>query len=231
MPQFSRLDKPDSYYEKLASRKHPDHWPDCSCRQCWSNPICCIPCRYEFRDITSLRKHANATHSGKLTKRDIRAYQAKNVLVPDGLGYLQRTLASETTAHSFDLRSISRFAESLALRKYGVKRKPSFRRHDRHVLRDIEEQGQPKNITAPCTAEQALAVYRIAVAAGVSPQFVASALISYGLELLSLELRKHPTAPAVPIPKSPVRKKETEFPYELRKHDIRKPETENKRLF
>src|ERR1700728_3033313 len=89
------------------------HKPDCKCGRCDLSPIQCPVyeggerCTATPRGRRALGSHIVWVH--KKRKRKMAA-----VLVPDGLGFLQKVLFDPKRIYGFDLSALPRFSRSLA---------------------------------------------------------------------------------------------------------------------
>jgi hypothetical protein len=203
MPQFTSLDKPDSYYEELASRRNPKHDLHCTCNQCWMTPVCCMICKYEFRHAYGLTRHRTQRHNGQVpsSRAAIRARVAQRELIPDGLGYLTKIFVTDAKT-KVDTKELSKFATHL--QDLNQLEKGTRGRKIRHLihaatLRTLkEDQKTPFKLNIGVPAQYVLPVYQIWEISGVAPKDIVAALIAYGLEHLAQELRQYPSFPKVP---------------------------------
>lgn len=206
MPQLTNLDRPDGYYEDLATSRNTTHDLHCSCRSCWKTPVCCMVCRFEFRHVHGLSRHRAQFHNGSVptSRKAIRARVAQREVIPDGLGYLT-TLFAHDAKSKVDFRAFSKFAEHLNDLLEIKKPHRSQQIINSAVLRVLQNDKIPlhsMNLKIP--TRYAIPVYRIWEASGVAPNSVTIALIAYGLEHLAQELKRYPIAPEVP--KNPQKK-------------------------
>jgi hypothetical protein len=202
-PQFTSLDRPDSYYEELANRRNPKHDLHCTCNQCWMTPVCCMVCKYEFRHAYGLTRHRTQRHNGKVTspRAAIRARVAQRELIPDGLGYLTKIFVTDAKT-KINSQELSKFAIHLQDQNMLSKDTRGKRiKHSLHAgtLRVLKEgNNEPFLIHMKIPAQYMLAVYQIWEISGVAPRDIVTALIAYGLEHLAQELRQYPSFPEVP---------------------------------
>lgn len=203
MPQFTSLDKPDSYYEELANRRNPKDDLHCRCNQCWMTPVCCMVCKYEFRHAHGLTRHRTQRHNGKVTspRAAIRARVAQRELIPDGLGYLTKVFVTDakTKINSKELSKFAVYLQDQLSLNHDTRGK-----RIRHVLHAAtlkilkEGQKEPFLMQVKVPPQYILPVYQIWEISGVAPKDIVVALIAYGLEHLAQELRQYPSFPEVP---------------------------------
>lgn len=207
MPERTTLDRPDSYYGDISSRRNTKHDLHCMCQQCFQTPVCCTVCQFEFRHINGLVRHRTQFH--EMRKGDahapIRQRLAKRALTPDGLGYLVKAFSAETRK-GIDTNELSRFAQYL---QDSLQIPQQKRKHIENtaILQELKKYSQGKEqVTLGIPKNFLLPVYQIWEASGVAPKTILLALLAYGLEYLAKELRQYPTFPEV---KSPDKKLET----------------------
>lgn len=221
--------------DRSTNRVKPSgHWNDCRCIRCLDFPVreCCGK---RFTTWPAFSRHTKAkhnrdgsiSHSTRVSSK--RATQI--VIVPDGLGFLTTTLTTPERLASVSLQALTRYAAALNdVRSF---RQQRFTKKDREILKQLEAGTFAGSLDAltPLVNDQAKVVYQLAQAANVSVRAVVSLLVSYGLELLSRELRTSSSAPTPKNPQTVVRTKTvraSSTPREefLQEHGLRTPERE-----
>jgi hypothetical protein len=200
VPQFTTLDRPDSYYEELASRRNPKHDIHCTCNQCWITPVCCMVCKFEFRHAYGLTRHRTQYHQGKTppSRAAIRARVAQRELIPDGLGYLTKIFVTDAKT-KVDTKELSKFAAHLQDQLERVKVPRTHHHLFSAVLKSLKEGSKtPYQVHCKLPSQYALALYQIWEISGVKPNDILVAMVAYGLEHLAQELRQYPSFPQVP---------------------------------
>ena len=173
------------------------HYPGCKCVKCAPFEGECPECGKPFDNWTGyklhLRKHRGRYNKGERLARKDKG-QKRTVIVPDGLGNLEKAKVSDLQQKN--LRPVIRFSEAL----HGTKHK--FSQANNTLLKRLQESTPPPFVkgTYDIPRTQALAALKIAQASNVSFSDVLALLVAYGLEHLSNELRMQGAAPT---PKEP----------------------------
>ena len=134
--------------------------------------------------------------------QEAKAQDADGARRPRGTGYLQKLLRDPRSGKPLDVSALSRFAQVL---KQGQRSRRALRRSARAML--LEAQEHPSGVfrntlRMPGTIAEPMA--RLALQADVPISAVASALLSYGLEMLANEVRKWNVVPAPHLPTQPL---------------------------
>lgn len=187
----------------------PRHWPDCRCILCLNFHATCPRCSREFTTYPSFRAHEAAHVRADKKEKDLSRSQQqilgrRTVVVPNGLGYLEKVVIRKDGLAAYNLGVISRFAAAL---NDGRKVKKGFNKGHKLVLQSLQKEKPPLSLLkVEIPPDQALSIYQLALAANAYPGDVAALLVSYGLEKLAHELRATGSAPPVGTPNVEVRR-------------------------
>jgi hypothetical protein len=143
---------------------------------------------------------ALGSHIAWIHKKRKRKMQA--VLVPSGMGYLQKLLRDPRSASRLDVSALPRFAQMLA---QGQRSRKALRRNARAMLLEAREHPHDafrNTLRMPGTVAEPIA--HLALLGDVPVTVVTSALLSYGLEMLANEVRKYKAVPAPHLPTPPL---------------------------
>lgn len=170
------------------------HYPECRCLLCAKFSKVCECCDKEFKSWPAYRRHQTAKPKLKRgSKKPPRA-----AVVPDGLGFLERVLASQQQLQKYNLSVISRFCAALNDMRPGSYRARFTKAHKRLLLETESNTLLPFRLELP--AQQARAALRLAQSVNTSPGDTLALLVQYGLEHLAQELRTNSVAPPVQDP-------------------------------
>jgi len=179
------------------------HWPDCKCILCAKfSAICkCERCGEEgreFKTFPAYRRHQ--TYKPKLKRGS--KNPPRSAVVPDGLGFLHKVLANQDQIQKYNLSVISRFCAALNDMR-PTQHNGKFTRVHKRLLEELlaSESNTLSPFRLELPATQSKAVLKLAQSVNTSPNSVLALLVSYGLELLSKELRSNSVAPPIGDPK------------------------------
>ena len=183
-----------------------DGFPGCLCDNCLVFEKEC--CGKNWTSWKAYRKHEAAYHAKKYGGPKPADRITRNVIVPDGLGYLTTVFTTAEKLATVSLSALTRYAAALNAER--TTRTARFSKGDRITLKQLRDKSLKGlvDVNTPLDSDQAVVVYELAQAVNIPPKAVVSLLVSYGLELLSKELRNTHAAPAPKKPSSVVRVKE-----------------------
>jgi len=232
MPQYqiSTLDRPDSYYEELASHRNPKHDIHCMCNQCFLTPVCCLVCKYEFRHAYGLTRHRTQYHNGRPSpaRAAIRSRVARREILPDGLGYLTKVFVGDEK-RKINSQELSKFArhlqDQLMLSRDTRGKRIKHSLHAATLKALKEDQKEPFFLQMKVPGQYILPIYQMWEISGVAPKDIAIAMIAYGLEHLAQELKQYPSFPEVPH--NPGKKLQDPLPPSKKEPKVEKPRPKN----
>jgi len=177
--------------EKKLRRLDPkQHAFGCRCMRCDTNPY---PCTYPGCERVSSGKIRAASHmewhkqqDKKLVARNLRVQ--RHALRPAGLDFVTALLGDPVRAARLDVREIRLLHERL----FGdVKHRKTRIARMRSALAAIDDAPKSQTFKLTATAPQPIAavVQRLAILAGVPPTTVVAALLAWGIEKFSSDIR------------------------------------------
>lgn len=193
-----------SKLDAIVRRAIKPHRKHCRCSLCDDVEVQCPRCSKPCKNKLAMKMHIKRDHIEAMKR-------FRRRLLPNGPGYLVR-LTHESKWSKVNLAALTKFGKIT----YGNKRARAFTKRDKIILATIREMDAQQLLRLPAvktTASVAELIYTIALMAGVAPQAVEHAMICYGLEAFSDELKSSKRAPTVP---QPVRK---EAPHEPTKEN------------
>lgn len=182
---------PQARNDAVDRLTHPN---GCVCPKCDPREFTCLRCGKSITGKLQYGAHV-ATHK--------RQRKAKPVLLEaDGIGFVRRAVSERELAQAINLGAMTRFQQMLHAR-LPRNRATRLSRLDKATIATLEAMDLhapvplPKGLT---TAGSAVAIYKLALLAGVTPQTVVGVLCMYGLEHLAQELRASRKAPEAHTP-------------------------------